>query len=48
MSVEEESPAGRPITTVSATDADQQDTVNAQIIYSITDILGFDTVRPVS
>ena len=44
QSIEEELPAGQPITTVSATDADQQDTLNSEIIYSITDILGFDTV----
>ena len=47
QSVEEELPTRQPVTTVSATDADQQDTPNSEIIYSITDILGFDTVCPI-
>lgn len=42
--VEEELPIGQLVITVSATDVDQQDTPNSNIIYSITDILGFDTV----
>ena len=44
QSVEEELAIGQLITIVSAMDADQQDTPNSEIVFSITDILGFDTV----
>ena len=48
QSVEEELSVGQPITIVSAMDADQQDTPNSEIVFSITDILGFDTVSPIA